>query len=61
MWFTIQLIVVQTKEQLARNRSIYHMFCDVCGEDLGPQKMYWAEEHLKNILLIELTVKKDHL
>jgi hypothetical protein len=23
------------------------MICDVCGEDLGAQKVYWAEEHLK--------------
>jgi hypothetical protein len=38
----LYIIVVQAAEKFT-----YHMLCDVCGEDLGPQKMYWAEEHLK--------------
>jgi hypothetical protein len=25
----------------------YHIICKVCGEDIGEDRMYWAEEHLK--------------
>jgi hypothetical protein len=39
------LIIMQSKEQLTK--SSYHIFCDVCGEDLGVERMYWAQEHLK--------------
>ena len=28
-------------------RPDYHTICDICGEDLGEERMYWAEEHLK--------------
>jgi hypothetical protein len=38
---------MQNKEQLVKNKSIYHTICNVCGEDLGEERMYWAEEHLK--------------
>ena len=24
-----------------------HVICNVCGEDLGEDRMYYAEEHLK--------------
>jgi len=27
---------------------ITHMICDVCGEDLGRPKIYFADEHLKS-------------
>jgi hypothetical protein len=32
-----------------KNIKIYHTICNVCGEDLGEERIYWAEEHLKKI------------
>ncbi len=26
---------------------IYHILCNVCGEDLGPERVNWGDEHLR--------------